>query len=392
MSWAPVTKSLGEALPTREVAEDGTYDVLMLGNSYTSQNSLSSRVQALFDSTGTSASVSDLTGGGMKLYQHADNAESSGNQWNTALTTNQYDFVILQDQSQVPSFPTTEPMWQNSKNGAIRLDSMIEAAGAETIFFMTWGYRDGDSNNAWLNPDYLTMQANLESGYNMYAENITTSEREPYIAPVGLAYKAIYDEIVADGGTPTDQGTLFYNLYSGDGSHPSTRGTYLAACVMHSTISGESSIGLPDPFGLDENTRLALQQAADSVIFDDTLGYSYPWQNEPASDIWNESPFRDIAVPENFTFLSFINYSDVGILINNNSEDSKTIGYAFVAARNISPNRIFLFDNDSTPVGETINPNQFDTYFADPLREMISNRNLTTELNYLVQQKVRHLE
>jgi polyhydroxybutyrate depolymerase len=280
MSWAPVTMSLEEAPPTRESPADGTYDVLMLGNSYTSQNSLSSRVQALFDETGTSASVSDLTGGGMKLYQHADNAESNGNQWHTTLTNNQFDYVILQDQSQVPSFPTTETMWQNSKNGAIRLDSMIEAAGAETIFFMTWGYRDGDSNNAWLNPDYPTMQDNLEAGYNMYAENITTAERVPYIAPVGLAYKAIYDDIIEDGGTPTDQDTLFYSLYSGDGSHPSTRGTYLAACVMHSTITGISSIGFYDPFGLDADVRLQLQEASDSVIFDRSLGYNYPWQNE----------------------------------------------------------------------------------------------------------------
>ena len=276
--------SLEEARPTRESPADGNVDVLMLGNSYTAQNSLSSRVQALFDETGTSASVSDLTGGGMKLYQHADNAESNGNQWHTTLTNNQFDYVILQDQSQVPSFPTTETMWQNSKNGAIRLDSMIEAAGAETIFFMTWGYRDGDSNNAWLNPDYPTMQANLEAGYNMYAENITTANRAPYIAPVGLAYKAIYDGIVAGGGTPTDQGTLFYNLYSNDGSHPSTRGSYLAACVIHSTMTGESSIGLTDPFGLSENDRQQIQQAADSVVFDESLGYSYPWQNEPSSE------------------------------------------------------------------------------------------------------------
>ena len=60
-----------------------------------------------------------------KLYQHADNAESNGNQWHTTLTNNQFDYVILQDQSQVPSFPTTESYWQNSKNGAIRL-TMIE--------------------------------------------------------------------------------------------------------------------------------------------------------------------------------------------------------------------------------------------------------------------------
>ncbi|HJL59218.1 MAG TPA: hypothetical protein QF621_02595, partial [Candidatus Thalassarchaeaceae archaeon] len=106
-----------------------------------------------------------------------------------------------------------------------------------------------------------------------------------------------------------------------------------------------------------------------------------------SGDTWNETPFRDVAIPEQFTFLSFINYSDVGILINNESDESKTIGYAFVAARNISVDRIFLFDNESTPTAETINPNQFDTYFAEPLRHMISDRNLTTELNYLVTTK-----
>ncbi len=109
--------------------------------------------------------------------------------------------------------------------------------------------------------------------------------------------------------------------------------------------------------------------------------------NSFSNDIWNETPFRDVAIPETFTFLNYIDYSDVGVLINNKSEASKTIGYAFVAARNISPNHIFLFDNDSTPTAETIDPTQFDIYFAEPLREMISDRNLTTELNYLVTTK-----
>jgi uncharacterized protein (TIGR03790 family) len=106
-----------------------------------------------------------------------------------------------------------------------------------------------------------------------------------------------------------------------------------------------------------------------------------------SGDGWNETPFRDIAVPAGFTFLSYIDYSDVGVLINNNSDASKTIGYAFVAARNISADRVFLFDDESTPTGETINPTQFDEYFADPLRQMISDRNLTFELNYLVTTK-----
>ena len=54
------------------------------------------------------------------------------------------------------------------------------------------------------------------------------------------------------------------------------------------------------------------------------------------SDVWNQTPWPSIAVPEGFTYDSVIDYSDVGVLINNLSEESRTIGWAFVAARNIS--------------------------------------------------------
>ena len=104
------------------------------------------------------------------------------------------------------------------------------------------------------------------------------------------------------------------------------------------------------------------------------------------TSIWNETPFRDVAVPSGFNQSTVIDYSDVGVLINNESEASKTIGWAFVNARNISSERVFLFENTSTPKGETINRNQFNTYFADPFREMLSEYN-GTDLNYLVTTK-----
>jgi hypothetical protein len=154
MSWAPVNPGLVEAPSRAEAPADGTYDVLLIGNSYTSANALRDRLQSVFDDAQQPAMISDLTGGGMKLYEHADNAENIGHQWHTTLTTNDFDFVVLQDQSQVPSFPpeSSSNQWQDSKDGAIRLDSMIADAGAETVFFQTWGYRDGDSNNMWRNP------------------------------------------------------------------------------------------------------------------------------------------------------------------------------------------------------------------------------------------------
>ena len=105
-----------------------------------------------------------------------------------------------------------------------------------------------------------------------------------------------------------------------------------------------------------------------------------------SNDVWNESPFRTVAVPGGFNLSTAVDYSDVVVLINNQSEASRTIGWAFVTARNISSNRIFIFDNSSTPTGETINRNQFETYFLEPFRLMLSEYN-GSDINYLVTTK-----
>ena len=94
-----------------------------------------------------------------------------------------------------------------------------------------------------------------------------------------------------------------------------------------------------------------------------------------------------VAVPGGLHHSNFVNYSDVAVVINNRSSESVLIGNAFALAREIPPERVFLLTNESTPTGETINANQFDTYFADPIRQMIQQRGLSGELNYLVTTK-----
>ena len=103
-------------------------------------------------------------------------------------------------------------------------------------------------------------------------------------------------------------------------------------------------------------------------------------------DVWNETPWPLTAVPEGFTYDSVTDYSDVGVLINNLSDESRTIGWAYVAARNVSLDRVFIFNASGTPTGETINRDQFDTYFASPFLEMLQNRS-SNGLNYLVTTK-----
>ena len=103
-------------------------------------------------------------------------------------------------------------------------------------------------------------------------------------------------------------------------------------------------------------------------------------------EIWNETPLDTIAVRTGFNRSETVDYGDVVVLINNQSDASKTIGWAFVSARNISSERVFLFENSSTPTGETINREQFNEFFLEPFREFLGNYN-GSDINYLVTTK-----
>jgi uncharacterized protein (TIGR03382 family) len=191
--------------------------------------------------------------------------------------------VILQDQSQVPGFPQTEPEWQASYDGAIVLDGLADTAGAETLFFLTWGRREGDLQNPNLFPDFPTMQAALTGGYVAYRDATSTGDRPTWIAPVGPAFALVYDDVVAGGGDPLDPSSRFWRLYVDDGSHPSALGTYLAACVFYDAITGEACAGR-EATTVDPLDAEWLQEAADAVVFDDSLGFTYPWTPVPPPD------------------------------------------------------------------------------------------------------------
>ena len=252
-------------------------EILIMGNSYTSANSLDNLVDGVMNAASNPANVTSLTGGGMSLSQHSSNVASSGHQWNTTLNNGAWNWVILQDQSQIPGFPRSNQEWINSKNGSVQLAQTIDDKGADSVLMMTWGRRDGDSVNTQRFPDFSTMQDELEAGYLDYRDNMS-SYGDVWIAPVGLAFEHIHDQIIADGGTPTNSGNLFYDLYSSDGSHPSISGSYLAALVIYATITGDDPVGLSHSTSLSNSVVLELQQAASATVFNETAHLDYPWQ------------------------------------------------------------------------------------------------------------------
>ncbi len=179
-----------------------------------------------------------------------------------------YDFVVLQDQSQIPGFPQTQSEWIQSRDAAVSLASIIEDRGGATRLFLTWGKRDGDPVNPDRFPDYTTMQALLLEGYTAYAEAIEDAGHAVEIVPVGLAWQIIHDDHLADAEDPLAESSLFHQLYAGDGSHPSRLGTYLSACVFYAALTGNSPVGLTwAPDTISESDRAALQSAADRLMF-----------------------------------------------------------------------------------------------------------------------------
>ena len=88
----------------------------MIGNSYTSNNQLSVRVENLLTSSGFTPEVQHLTSGGKTLAWHGEQAETEGSEWFSTK-----DFSRLCDIARPkPSsgFPTSSSYWQDSMLGA----------------------------------------------------------------------------------------------------------------------------------------------------------------------------------------------------------------------------------------------------------------------------------
>ncbi len=218
------------------VAEPEPLRILFIGNSYTGQ--IKQTVQEMVTASPHAKSeLAFIKPGGRNLQQHLDNPETVAR-----IRDGGWDVVVLQDQSQTPAiFP------DRFAEAAEALDKIIDKAGAKTVFYMTWGRRDGDKQNAKRFPTYATMQDALSESYSR-AARIADAE----LAPVGEVWRAVRE---------ADE-ELGQALYKPDGSHPSTKGAYLAACVFYATFFEANPADVPFNGGLSENEAELIRQLA----------------------------------------------------------------------------------------------------------------------------------
>jgi hypothetical protein len=138
-----------------------------------------------------------------------------------ALVSSRWDYVVIQDQSLLGEGLRDGKFVVNSPSllhwGVRLFDGEIRATGARTVVLQTWARR----TEAGHQPD-------LDYAYDSVAREI-----KAILAPVGRVWERVRKD------DPE------VNLYSSDGSHPSSVGSYVLACTLLSVLFPDVDRNLP---------------------------------------------------------------------------------------------------------------------------------------------------
>lgn len=232
-----------------------TKRVLYLGNSYTYANNMPQIVADIASSMNDTLLFDSNTPGGYTLQGHSTNAVSL-----EKISKGTWDFVVLQEQSQRPALSLNQVV-ANVFPYAKTLDSFIHEYNlcCETMFFMTWGRKNGDSYYCPEWPPVCTyegMDSLLRLRYMMMADS-----NNAVVSPVGAVWRHIrecYPEI---------------ELYTSDESHPSPAGSYAAACCFYTAIFQEDPTLISYNFTLNDLEANKIKNATKLVVYDSLLNW-----------------------------------------------------------------------------------------------------------------------
>lgn len=227
-----------------------TVRALFIGNSYTAVNNLPQLTASLALSKGDTLLFDSNTPGGQTLQGHCGNATTL-----SKIAQGTWDYVIIQAQSQEPSFSPGQ-VASNTLPYAMQLDSLIHAADScvETVFYMTWGRKNGDASNCAAYPPVCTysgMQGRLRESYLLMGQQNSAT-----VAPVGCVWREVRNQ------------NPVFDLYQADESHPSIWGSYVAACTFYEILFQKTALGASFISTLPQADASLIQQTANTFMRD----------------------------------------------------------------------------------------------------------------------------
>lgn len=226
--------------------------VLFVGNSYVSTNNLPLMLMHMSINSEIPYSYSTdqvVAPGGYTFMQHCGGTAMS------RICEGNWDYVVLQEQSQYPSFPIEQVEHECFPYAKQLVDSVYaHNPCAVPVFYMTWGRENGDQQNAQYFPPlgtYEGMDSLLYERYMMMKE-----DNDAAVSPVGRVWRYIRNN------HPD------IDLYSNDGSHPSVAGTYAAAATFYTIIHQADPMNISYFSDLPEEKARIILQAVKAVAYD----------------------------------------------------------------------------------------------------------------------------
>lgn len=228
---------------------------LFLGNSYTAVNNLPQMVADAALSAGDTLIFDSNTPGGYTLEGHSTNETSLDK-----IKAGDWDYVVLQEQSQRPSLPIEQVMTDVFPYAHI-LDSIITIFNpcGETVFYMTWGRKNGDASNCDVWPPVCTyegMDSLLNLRYRMMADS-----NKAILSAVGAVWHCIRQNYPA------------IELYQADESHPSVAGSYAAACCFYASLFRKDPAQITFNPSLPDSDAAHIRTTAKLIIYDSLMNW-----------------------------------------------------------------------------------------------------------------------
>jgi hypothetical protein len=164
-----------------------------------------------------------------------------------------WDFVVLQQQSQMPAFPIEQVEVETFPFATQLNDSILaHSPCAETVFYMTWGRENGDQQNCANWPPVCTYEGMDDLLYERYM--MMAEMNQGVVSPVGAVWRYLREN------HPD------IDLFS-DGSHPSTAGSYVAAVCFYTTFFRKSPLETSFDFTADNAHEATIRQVVHDLVF-----------------------------------------------------------------------------------------------------------------------------
>jgi hypothetical protein len=233
-------------------------DVLFVGNSFTGSNGMPEMLYELALSKGDTMGYESSTPQTATLDQHSTNLTTID-----LMNDGGWEHIIIQEQGQLPIFALGEVETTVFEPAT----EIIEYARQFSeccmpIFFMTWGYEDGDTENCEDVPEACTYDGMTQLLSDRYMQ--MAQENNCWVAPIGEAWK--YCRQITNDTIP---------LYEVDGYSPSLAGSYLTACVLYASIWGENPMGSVYYGGLPDDDGYLLQTVANQIVLEQNDDWNF---------------------------------------------------------------------------------------------------------------------